>query len=385
MSRTIACTLALLGLLAVAPLAVHGDTRLSVCGNEFHPQPSLRDQVRAARLVLLTASAKPREGDKQGDHLFHILEVLKPDPALGKTRTVSCRLHAYRPEPGSRWLFFCKVGKQGEIVPYRLFGGNAACVDYLRGLVRFVDDPVKALVHCTRYLEHPVEELAADAITELGRASDKPLRAAAQAVPADRVAGWLQDPKVHFHRHDPYGLLLGYCGDARRADVLRRIVTDPKNRAEMDTGGLLAGYVLLRPQEGWSLVQRILHDRSAPSRARASALSAVRFFWEQRTDVLPRADMLRALVPLLEDTEFADVIILDLRRWQRWELTDRVLARWDRIPPSARSNHYAIVAFAMCSPRPQAAAFVERLRRTDPDAVEVGEVVLRLERDLKTP
>jgi hypothetical protein len=344
----------------------------------------LREQVRKARLILL-AAAEPAKDEKGAGQPFQILEVLKTDPALGKTRTLFSRLHAYPPEPGTRWLFFCDVGKRQEILPHRVFSSSAAFVDYVKGLVRFVDDPARALAHCVRYLEHQNDELAADAVTELARAGDRPLRAAAQVIPADRVAGWLQDPKVHFHRHNLYGLLLGYCGDGRHADVLGRIVTDAKKRAEINTHGLLAGYLLLRPQEGWSLVQRLLHDRFAPRRVRVSALRAVRFLWDERTDVLPRTDMLRAIMPLLDEAEFADEILLDLRRWQRWEMTDLVLGRWSKLPAEAGVYRPAVVCFALRSPHPRATAFVDRLRRTFPEVLEVAEVILRLERDLKTP
>src|SRR2546421_1651558 len=160
MSRTNRFTLALLGLLAACPLAARGEGRERPPVDRLRPPPSLREQVRKARLIVLTAAAEPRKGEKGAGQPFHIVEVLKADPALGKTRTLSSPLHAYLCEPGSRWLFFCEVSKQREIIPHRVFSGSAAFVDYVKGLVRFTDDPARALAHCVRYLEHQDDELA---------------------------------------------------------------------------------------------------------------------------------------------------------------------------------------------------------------------------------
>jgi hypothetical protein len=120
-------------------------------------------------------------------------------------------------------------------------------------------------------------------------------------------------------------------------------------------------------------------------RARSSALRAVRFFWDERTDVLPRTDMLRALMPLLDDRDFADELIRDLGRWQRWEMTDLVLARWQKLPAEASRTRHAIVGFALRSPHPKAAVFVDRLRRTSPEVIEVAEIILKLEANPKMP
>jgi hypothetical protein len=328
---------------------------------------------------------EPREGDSEGDHRFQILEVLKSRPSLGKTRIFFTGLHASRPDPGSRWIFFCDVSKKGHVIPYSLLDASPAHLEYLKGLIRFAGDSVNALSHCVRYLEHSVEELSADANTELSRASDKQLRAAARTVRAERVAGWLKDPKIHFHRHNRYALLLGYCGDTRHADVLEHLVADPQKRADMDSDVLLVSYTLLRPKEGWSLVQRLLRDRTEPRRVRASALKAVRFLWDERSDVLPRVDMLRALMPLLDDADLAESLILDLRRWQRWEMTDLLLYRWQKLPAGASSTRHAIVGFALRSPHPKAVGFVDRLRRTAPELLEVAEVILKLEESLTMP
>jgi hypothetical protein len=380
MSRTTRVTLPLLVLLAASPPRARGE------GCYIGIQPPLRQEVRHARIVVLAERAPPRQDGKGPLDEYRILEVLKGRPALGQTRTLSIPLGRNRFSSGSRSILFCEFSKQRGVFAYRGIPASPAALEYVKGLIRCADEPVKALLHCVRYLEHEDEQLAADAYTELSAAGDKALRAAAREVPAERLVRWLRDPKLAILR-DAYGLLLAYHGDARHAALLRDLAQNPYNRANFPTAGFLTGYALLRPREGWAFVQRVLRDRNEPYYGRASALRAVRFFWDERTDLLPRADLLRAAVPLLAEREWMNAVASDLRRWQRWEMTDLVLARWERIPPDARDNtcHYPLVLFALDSPRPQAAAFVRSVRRTAPHVVEAAEATRRLERELKTP
>src|SRR5262249_36415374 len=71
---------------------------------------------------------------------------------------------------------------------------------------------------------------------------------------------------------------------------------------------------------------------------------------------------------LLTQQDMADFLIEDLRRGRHWNLTEQVLALWgnDKMPPVVRR---AIVRFAVQNPTPRAAAFVEQVRRLNPDLV----------------
>jgi hypothetical protein len=372
-----------LSLAAFAP-SVRGET----CAR--HPPPPLQVVLSKAPLVLhVEVDAPPvPPGDKpaERDGSFRILEVLKGHAALGQARSLPARgyMRRFGTAPKSRWILLCEVDKQGMVEPSRmLLSGSPASVNYARGLLRLAGDPVKLLRHCLDYLEHADEELASDAITELYVTPGRHLRAAARTLSAERVAGWLRNPKTHVDRLSIYGLLLGYCGQPRHAELVRKALVGELRREYILTDTLLVGYTLLRPEEGWPLVQRLLREHNPGTAAQMSALKAVRHFWDECPDVLPRTDLLRALVPLLRDSELTDAILYDLRRWQRWEFTDLVLHHWERLPPEAGRIRQALVCFALRSPRPQAAAFVERLRRTEPDTIESAELILRLERDLR--
>src|SRR5207249_2269236 len=108
------------------------------------------------------------------------------------------------------------------------------------------EDPVKLLRHCLGYLGHPDRELADDACMELSRSRGKHLRVAARGFPAERVASWLQEPRIGNARRNAYGLLLGYCGQARHADLLRQTLGEELNHEYVPSDHLLVGYTMLR-------------------------------------------------------------------------------------------------------------------------------------------
>jgi hypothetical protein len=381
MNRTKPCTLTLLGLLLLIPSASHGEGCLR------RPPTPFRDDVDRAQCVFLTEAVTDPTPTQWVDPQapvtgFRVLEVLKTAPGLERAGFIPREPlgGSFRAARDSRWILFCTAGKKGEAVPFRFVAAPSADpLDYVKGLIRFSGDLGKSLAHCLRYLEHANLALAEDALLELFRAEDRHLRVAVRGHSAERVAGWLRDPKTTDDKRNAYGLLLGYCGGARHADLLLESLRDVQKREYLPIDRLLIGYTMLRPEEGWPLVQRLLRERNPRTVAQSSALSAARYFWEQRTDVLPRADLLQVLVPLLTDPESGDSVLGDLRRWRRWEFTELVLRQWDRPFPSTGARRLGIVAFALRSPRPQAAAFVQGLRRTERDLVEAAEAVLKLE------
>jgi hypothetical protein len=148
--------------------------------------------------------------------------------------------------------------------------------------------------------------------------------------------------------------------------------------------GTLAAYVLLRPEEGWPYLRSLLADPAQPFGTRYSALLAVRFFWGERKDVLPKADLMLALMPLLDQSDMVDFAVEDFRRWERWGLTKAVLGVWSKARDGPAVVRRAVLRFALQSPHPQAVAFVQQQRRADPQGLAEVEELLRLATDSAT-
>ena len=75
----------------------------------------------------------------------------------------------------------------------------------------------------------------------------------------------------------------------------------------------------------------------------------------------------------------ADFAIEDLRRWQRWEMTDQVLDVFNQKSHQIPVVKRAVLRFALASPAASAAKFVQAQRQRDADWVKDTEEILKLE------
>jgi hypothetical protein len=252
---------------------------------------------------------------------------------------------------------------------------------YLTGALAIKDKDVPTrLRFFFNYLDNVDIEISNDAYKEFGNSDYKDFRTMAKDLPADRVVKWLKDPKTPGFRFGLYASMLGHCGKEEHAEVLRAMLNgDSGTRAASGVDGILAGYVMLKPKKGWDYVRGILKDRSREFTSRYAALRAVRFFWDSRTDVIEKNELVEAAGLLLEQDDIADLAIEDLRKWQQWDQVDRILAlrmlKSHDIPIIRR----AILRFALSCPKPQAAEYVKELRKKDPQMVQDAEELLKLE------
>jgi hypothetical protein len=284
-------------------------------------------------------------------------------------------------EKNYKWVIFCDVFK-GKIDPYR---GMPVKKDsdpskYLAGALAVKDKPQpERLKFFFKYLDDPDVEISNDAYKEFAYADYKDYKDMAKELPADKIAGWLQDPKTPTFRYGLYGSLIGHCGTDKHAKVIRKMLDDPERRLTSGIEGLLAGYVLLQKKEGWDYVRGILKDTSKEFTTRYSALRTTRFFWDFRPDVVSKKDIVEAVSILLDQPDVADLAIEDLRKWQAWDKTDGILDLWNKNTHDIPIIKRSIVRYALCCPAERAKAFVAERRKADPDAVQSAEDLLKLE------
>jgi hypothetical protein len=268
---------------------------------------------------------------------------------------------------------------------------SAAVLDYLQEMLSLNPrDRFATLTHACRYLDHADPVIAYDAFVEFRRAADGKdgetegdYRTLTGRLSADRLAALLNDPETPAWKQDLYARLLGHIGTAEHAQLLGCMLAlpDGSETATRRKVGLMVGFTLLQPREGWAYIDALLGDSSQEFPDRYTALRVGRFFWEKRPDVVSRKVLLRGVSRLLEQSDIADLAIEDLRKWGQWQMADQVMALKDQpshntIPIVRR----ALLRFALCCPKNAAAvAYVEQLRREDLSLVEDAEELLRLE------
>ena len=349
---------------------------------------TLSGEVNQANLIIYgTLSDAKRDPNEFGKGTTEMtIEVVVKDHEFLQGRKAITLPRYVPPDPKrpAKYLVFCEVFK-GQLEPYR--GENVApdskIAEYLKGAIAVRGKGPERLPFFFKYLDSPDGVISSDAYMEFGNAEDKEVQKVAQEFPADKLVKWLKDPNTPPSRFGLYGSLLGHCGNLKEhAPLLRQLLDDPKKRFSSGIDGMLAGYIMLDPKEGWKYLRGLLADEKQEFLIRYAALRTVRFFWEFRRDVIPQADAVHAMELLLDQGDIADLPIDDLRRWGRWELTAKILALYGTKTHNIPIVKRSIVRFALSAPADNAlaAAFVKRRRVEEPDRVRDIEQLLELEK-----
>jgi hypothetical protein len=351
---------------------------------------TLTGEVAGADLVLYGSLANPNM-DKDTTDLV-IDTVVKSHPWLKKDQKV-VKLPKYLPPPDGdyKFLVFCYVIKNERIDPYRGLGlksGNDV-VKYLTGLADVKDKPVgERLKFFFNYLDNSDTEVANDAFKEFANADYKDYKDMAKGLPPEKIAGWLTKDETPSFRFGLYGSLLGHCGKDEDAKVLRDLLENPKRRLSSGVDGVLAGYILLRPKEGWAYARGLMADPKRDFLMRYAALRTTRFFWTYRPDVIDKKELSEGAALLLTQKDIVDLAIDDLRKWEQWDMTDRVSAvqeseAYKELPVVRR----AVLKFMLAcqggngagANAATAASYVEAQRKKNGQAVAEAEELLKLD------
>jgi hypothetical protein len=348
---------------------------------------TLTSEVGQASMVLFgtlkNAKLDPNGGFNDGTTDLVIETVIKSHETLGDKKVIT--LNRYVPTDGDskfKFLVFCDVFK-GKVDPYRgmQVKADSDIARYLTGALKIKDKDINTrLRYFFDYLDDPDVEVSNDAYKEFGNAGYADYRDMAKTLPPDKIAGWLRDPNTPSFRFGLYASMLGHCGKEEHAKLLRSLLDDPEKRVSSGLDGILAGYTLLKPKEGSEYLNGILKDASKDFTLRYAALRTVRFFWDSRTDVLTRKELLPGVCELLEQADIADLAIEDLRKWQQWQVADKVLGLKDRPSHNVPIIRRAILRFALSCPGNAAAStYVAEMRKKDARMVSDAEELLKLE------
>jgi hypothetical protein len=356
---------------------------------------TLTNEVSQASMVLygsLENAQVSRSGDfNEGTTDLVIEKVVKNHEILGDKKVIT--LNRYVPvDKGSKdkFLVFCDVFK-GKVDPYRGFPvkADSDIAKYLEGAAKAKDKPInERLRFFFDYLDDSDPEVSNDAYKEFGNADYKDYRAMVKDLPADKIAQWLQDPKTPNFRYGLYASMLGHSGKEEHAKLLRTLIDDLLKNSSSTTGldGILAGYVLLKPKEGWDYLYGMLKDEKKEFTIRYAGLRTMRFFWESRPDVLEKKQVLEGIGQLLQQSDIADLAIEDLRKWAQWQMADEVLKLKDKPSHNIPIIRRSILRFALsCPEKPVAVAFVDELRKKDARLVRDAEELLKMETAVQSP
>jgi hypothetical protein len=363
-------------------------TRVRACPFCTMQGQTLVGNVETANMVLFGTFTNARLDDGAGGETtdFRIEAVIKKHEILGGKKVIT--LPRYIPSDKNnktKFLVFCDVFK-GKIDPYRGVPVQADCdmVEYLQGAMKVQSEDIDArLRFYFGYLDDKENEIATDAYKVFANADYKDYRNMAKGLPPDKIAKWLEDPNTPKYRYGLYASMLGHCGTDKHAALLHSMLDDPQKRVSEGVDGILAGYTMLKPQDGWAYTRALLKDPAKEFRLRHAALRTVHFFWNSRPDLVLRKDLIEGTDCLLDQSDIADLAIEELRKWGQWQMCDRILDLQNKKSHDVRIIRRATLRYALSCPEQKAAAFVEQMRKRDPQSVRDAEELLKLE--TKTP
>jgi len=361
-----------------APLFSHA---CSLCNGAMNKQ-TWRQEAVQAKLIVYGTLANPRLGDADGGGAgtdLQIEHVIKAHPFLAGRRVITLpRWLPVDPKSPPKFLVFCDVFND-RLDPY--LGSpvkSPAAVEYLKAAMALeTADRQKQLAFFARYIDHADADVAADAFLEFAKSNDADVARVAKTLDPARLRRVLSDQQTPPERLSLFAYLLGACGGPADADFFAKLLRQPDERIQAAFGGVLAGYIMLRPDDGWKLAYSILGDTARKYQERAVVVSTLRFFHSTRPD--SRREVLNGMSLVLPQGDMADMAIEDLRRWQWWDLTAEVLAQFSKKSHASPLVRRSIVRYALVCPQQQAKQFVARLRQTDPAIVKDVEESLQFE------
>jgi hypothetical protein len=342
------------------------------------PPPTLRKEAASsdARAILIVTIRTAPDGKSSE---LDLNAVLRSVPCLKGKKWIP--LGRLVEASDKQFIVFCDLDN-GKIEPYRgVQITRAASITYLRRVLALpANDARKRLGFFFRHLDDPDPEVSGDAFREFANASEQDILRAGRRYSAEKVRKWLKNPKTPAERLGVYGLLLGACGKARDARLLRKLLDRKEDRYAKAAKGILAGLMQLNPRAAWTFIFAVLRDQRKSLDLRLTVLCGL---GEYRGDRLRqnRVHLRKAAKLVLADEDLADIAVEYLRRWQMWDLTRQVLSLDGKKEFDLPIIRRAILFYALsCKPTAESKAYLAKQRAADPDRVKDAEELLELER-----
>ncbi len=241
------------------------------------------------------------------------------------------------------------------------------------------DDPVaKRLEFFLEYLESQDTVVAMDAMAEFAVVPYLDVAAISSKLSRKKLRIWLSDERTVPHRLGLYGMMLGLCGTAEDAELLRSKIETPPSDYPLGLDGITFGYLLLTKTDGLDILDKLkLRPQSTHPNELSSIMAALRVMWSDGGDRIPRERLRQSMRLCLNHPEIADLAITDLARWEDWSLQDRLMSLYGAKDFDDRHTRQAIAGYFVAASKSksaeaklQARKNLDKLRDRDPAIVK---------------
>jgi hypothetical protein len=246
---------------------------------------------------------------------------------------------------------------------------------------------VERLGYFLKFLEYSDPLISNDAYSEFANAPYEEIVLLADQMPREKLRAWLSNPDLTPTRIGLYGLMLGLCGKLDDADYLKAKVLEETDDFRLGIDGVMAGYLMLTGEPGLEVLNHAkLANQQVPFSETFAAMQALRFMWTYGNGRIPQDDLRTSMRILLDRPNLADLVIVDLARWQDWSVMQRLMSMYDDKDYQVPSVKRAIVRFMLIAEKDekqaggeasghvkQAKANLDLLREKDPKTVKAAE------------
>lgn len=334
-------------------------------------QQTFGEEMEASDAVVLVELSHAPPADTSGDgklekSKFKIVDVIKGETHLGNTQPIEL-LYYGEGKLGDRFLMMgVDPPELAWTTPTLL---NAAREKYIHTVPTLPPEGAPRLKFFQDFLESDDELLARDSYDEFARAPYQNVIDLKDQMDHDQLVKWIKDPEIPASRRRLYLTMLGVCGDRADADMLETMLRSDDKKLQSGLDAMIACYLRLRGEEGLPLVEELyLRNKETEYADTYSAIMALRFHGEE-TDIIPRERIAKSMHVMLDRPELADLVIVDLARWEDWSVMDRLVELFKNADDKSSWVRVPVVRYLMACPKDEAKKHLTDLEKIDEGAV----------------
>ena len=152
--------------------------------------------------------------------------------------------------------------------------------------------------------------------------------------------------------------------------MIEEFMSSSDRKAKSGLDALIACYLTLKGETGLPLVEKLfLANDKADYADTYAAIMAIRFHGTEG-GVIEVKRLVKALHPMLERPELADLVIPDLAKWEDWTVMDKLFDLYKTANDKNSWVRVPVVNYLRACPLPKAKELLAECEKIDPAAVK---------------
>lgn len=370
------------------------EVRAKLGGQNCHPGIILRTHGSDSVMVATWSTNQPIDpksaiGGRAKLTVTEIIKDSKQESENIKVGKVLAESHVLLGWEGQRLLVFGAKYREG----YRYSSFRVPLTDEILDYVQnapAADAPHMAmLAYLAKHFESTDQTVADDAFRYFEWLFEiKDIPEIRGQLSVEQLRKFLTNPETKSHRVGMYGFLLGFVGNETDIQLLREISLRPVEDFRAGADRLFEGYLMLAGAQGLEVLEEAkLKNKTLSVSETYAMMQALRYLWTFGDDRISKDRLRQSMRILLDRPEMADLVIIDLCKWQDWSVSDRLMELYGTAGYDIPSTKQVIARFFLTAeaakpkdanePLPAhvltAQKHLKTLREKDPETVKAAE------------